>query len=300
MPPQPSSEQRAFEKTLARAARSFDLKPLLNLLLANGFTRDTIILQSSLGGTSASIIEEVSFKKHHPRLAYVTLNVGLLGDSSLLPSYFLQVIEQSPDADKFYDFIRFFDNRLLWSLIDALYPEDNARIFRDWSSAKQSFLKLLGVGSVSTLRWLFQLYFPELRVQVQRSSVLAPNTTDAFSFKPSSQLDGASVLGGRQASDASGFTVELIADEETNGRGKGWAGIVKARLETALLPRLAPFKLPLLIRVRVLEHASWARLEDTSQHQGFLGYDRILGDEATGHTFVVFRGVTGETQTIGA
>jgi hypothetical protein len=81
-------------------------------------------------------------------------------------------------------------------------------------------------------------------------------------------------------------------------RGNGWAGIVRTRLAQKLLPILAPFRLPVAFRLRVLQHASWATVEASDRSRGYLGYDRLRGDKEAGHTIVIFRGITGETRLI--
>lgn len=295
----PSSTQaRDFEEKVERHARRFDLKPLLDLLRANGYRREEIIFESAMGSTSSSIIEGVRFEHERGRWVYITLNLGLLGDSSLLPSYFFEVAEKTRDPDVFYDFIRFFDHKLLQSLVRSLYPEDDDIVFRDWGAAKTSFLKMLGMGSTSTLQWLMQLYFPELRVQASRQTF--SNLTTAHAFKPgSSPLDGTGVLGRVYAAAESGFIVDLVAEEENDARGTPWAAVVRRRLDARVLPMLRPYRLPLVVRLKVLVHASWLQVEAGEQTKGFLGYDRFKTKDESGHTIIVYRHATTDPDDAG-
>src|ERR1700735_4499126 len=88
-----------FEERLTREASRFELKPLVDLLRAHGYPRELILCESSSKGRGTSIVQAVTFRERPVRGVLVTLNIGLLGDNSLLPSYFQQVIEQSPDPD---------------------------------------------------------------------------------------------------------------------------------------------------------------------------------------------------------
>jgi hypothetical protein len=111
----------------------------------------------------------------------------------------------------------------------------------------------------------------------------------------SSRLDGTGILGRTYESDAAGFLVELLAEEETDSRGHPWPNVVRERLNSYVLPLLAAHRIPLVVRLRVMFHASWVRVDFpfTDEH-GYLGYERIRGEAEEGHTLVVYRGVTGE------
>jgi hypothetical protein len=283
----------AFEARLVREARRFDLKPLMDLLIAKGYLREEILFEGSHEGESSAIVESIRFRTN-PRGVVVALNLGLLGDNTLLPSYFLQVVDGMPDPERFYDFIRFFDHRLLENMRRALFPEDDNGVYRDFRQMLQSFFKMLGPGSASTLHWLGQLYFPELSVRAARW--LFTDSSDAHAFRTGeSLLDGTGILGRKYVSDAAGLVLDLFAEEETDARGRAWPNIVRLRLNESVLPLLAPFRIPLVVRLTVLFHASWVRVDvPFSRQRGYLGYERIKGDAESGHTTVIYRGVTGQ------
>src|SRR6185436_18501491 len=119
-------------------------------------------------GAASTLIEAVSFRAGPPRRVLITMNLGLLGDNSLLPSYFFHIIEGTHAPERFYDFIRFFDHRLIENLRRGLHPDDDHGIYRDWNEVLRSFFRMLGPGSVSTMHWLGQHYFPDLGVRVAR------------------------------------------------------------------------------------------------------------------------------------
>jgi hypothetical protein len=289
-------ERAAFEARLQREAHRFDLKPLLDLLVTKGYDRDAILFESSQEGPSSSLVRAIQFLKRPQGTVLITLNMGLLGDNSLLPSYFLQLIEESAEPERFFDFIRFFDHRLLDNLIRALYPEDPGNAYRDWDHVLRALFRMLGLGSVSTLQWLVQIYFPDLRVRVARRPF--ENATASHACRTGiSRLDGSGIIGRVYQADATGFLVDLFAEEETDSRGKDWPTVVEARLTDRLLPLLAPFRIPLIVRLKVMYHASWAHVDTPyAEEQGYLGYERIRGDPESGHSTIIYRGVTGETR----
>lgn len=284
----------AFEQKISEEARRFDLRPLLELLRSKGYPRSDVFYESSSQGRTSSLVDAVRFEQQPIRRVVLTVNLGLLASGALIPSYFFEVIERTDEPERFYDFIRFFDHWVIARLVEALYPEDDTRLFRDWDAVRRSFVRMLGVPSISTLHWLAALHFPELRVSVERKGF--PNEMSSHALRTGiSKLDGSSVLGTRYEADAAGFLVELTAEEETDARGRGWATVVRERLNEQLLPLLAAHRVALSVRLRVLEHASWAALEEGAARRGYLGYDRIRDAEASGHTLILCRGVTGET-----
>lgn len=285
-----TTELTATEERIAARAREFDLGPLLRLLEAEGYSAGHILFESNPEPVSAaSFVEAVTFHRSPLRRVVVTLNVGLLGANSLLPSYFLEVAEQCPNPESFFDFIRFFDHRLLEGFARALYPENNSALVGDWERTKGFYFRMLGMGSVTTLQWFFQLYFPELRVWVSRISFR--HITRGHELRTgTSPLDGTAVLGDSYASESTGFQVELHAEEATDARGQGWPEVVERRIHERLVPLLAPARLRLEVGLTVAAHAVWARLAQ----RGYLGYERLPGGALLGHRLVVFQGNTAE------
>jgi hypothetical protein len=283
----------ALEARIVREARRFELKPLIDLLVRKGYPREEIVLEGTRDGTSANLVEAVRFEKQPERIVVLKLNLGLLGDNTLLPSYFYAVTDKSPEPERFEDFVRFFDHRLIQNLLRALYPDEDGALYRDWGEVLRSFFRMLGPNSVATLHWIAQRYFPDLGVEVGRCAFI--DTTEAHAaVTGESLLDGSAILGRAYQSDTSGFGIDLFADEETNDRGKAWPNIVKLRLNEQVLPLLAPFRVPLRVRLTVRRHASWARVDiPFAAMRGYLGYERIEGDPDAGHTTVIYRGMTG-------
>lgn len=285
----------AFERRLAREAQRFDLGRLLCVLREHGYERDDILFEGARdGSTSPSIVEAVRFLEPPKRGVVITLNLGLFSDGTLLPSYFLEAIESSPDPDRFYDFIRFFEHWLYEGYVRAVYPEAPGGPFGEYERMLRAYFRMLGPGSVSTLQWLWQLYFPELCVRVTRRAFASETASHAFRTGES-RLDGTGILGRVYPWEAAGFIVDILAEDEVDERGRPWPGLVRSRMSARLLPLLDPFRIPLLVRLVVLHHASWARVEAPGgAAQGYLGYERLRDKAASPHTMIVYRGVTGE------
>ncbi|HVZ35193.1 MAG TPA: hypothetical protein VG963_22355, partial [Polyangiaceae bacterium] len=218
--------------------------------------------------------------------------------NTLLPSYFLREVESSRDPQRFYDFIRFFDHCLIENYVRASWPEHDPDIFGDYALLCTAVLKLIGLDSVSSVHWLVQSAFPELGVRVTRGAF--PSATGSHACRTGlSRLDGSSVIGRVYETEAQGFLIDLVTDEEAYDRHHNWAAIVRSRLNERCLPVLAPFRLPLRVVLTVLSHASWARLESLrAKTSGYLGYDRIRADEDSQHSVVIWSGIAGETDVL--
>lgn len=276
------------EERIAARARSFDLGPLLRLLEAEGYSSEHILFESN-PETSASpaLVAAVTFHRAPLRRVVVTLNLGLLGANALLPTYFQHVAEQMPAPESYFDFIRFFDHRLLGQFIRALYPERDSGMVGDWERTKSFYFRMLGVGSVATLQWLFQLHFPELRGWVTRKTFRSTSLGEDLRAG-SSLLDGSSVLGSTYESETPGFQVDLLAEEDPDPRAEGWPQLVERRFREVLLPLLAPSRVHLELGLTVASQSAFARL---SEH-GYLGYERLQGEGSIGHRMVIFLGDT--------
>jgi hypothetical protein len=286
-----------IEARITREAQSFDLRPLVELLMAQGYAYEDILFESSNEGRSASVVKAVTFRHKPMRTVLITVELGLLGDNSLLPSYFLHVAERMPDPAPLFDFLRFFDHCLITNLFNALHPE-RGRTYASWRGTLKSFLRMARPESPGTMHWVAQLYFPELRVSVARTPF--ENATDQHACLTGiSRLDGAGILGRIYVAESNGLRVDLVAEDEVDLSGRAWSDIVLLRLREQLLPLLAPFRIPLVVRLIVLAHASWAHVDDpNAEEKGYLGYDRLRSNSEKRHTTIMFRGITGEAQPL--
>ncbi|HET8933431.1 MAG TPA: hypothetical protein VFN67_08335 [Polyangiales bacterium] len=288
---------RAFRERVSKRARSFELKPLIELLLTHGYRREQLLFESNREGGATSLVHSIHFSPDDTDVL-ITVNLGLLGDNTLLPSYFLREVEHGPDPQRFYDFIRFFDHRLIDNYVRASWPEDDPNVYGDYTLLCTAVLKLIGLDSASSVYWLMQSAFPELGVRVTRGAF--PSATSSHACRTGqSLLDGSSVIGRVYETEAQGFLVDLVCDEEAYDSKRNWAAVVRERLSERCLPVLAPFLVPLRIVLTVLSHASWARLENArAQTSGYLGYDRIKDTTDGQHSVVIWSGIAGESETL--
>ncbi len=286
-----------LERRIVADAQRFDLRPLMDVLRQCGYTRDDIVFESAAHGRSAGVVRAVRFRRRPVRSAVVTVEMGLLGDNTLLPSYFYHVLERATEADRdrLTDFLRFFDHRLIEGMFLALHPEEVPALYRSWPEILRTFLRMSVPASIDTLHWLAQLYFPELRVKVTRAGLDDPSAIQGI--RTGGVLDGTGVLGKTYHTVLSGFRVDLIAEDEVDLSGRPYAEIVLDRLATRLLPCLAEFGIGLVVRLVVTWHGSWAHLATpgAATNRGYLGYDRLRYGDERRHTTVIYRGVTGET-----
>lgn len=283
-----------FEERVRQSARRFGIKPLIDLLLAHGYRREQLLFESNREGGATSLVHAVEFRTGGADVL-ITVNLGLLGDNALLPSYVLREVERSPDPQRFYDFIRFFDHRLIDNYVRASWPEDDPHVYGDYTLLCRAALKLVGLDSVSSLHWFVQHLFPELGVRVRRGAF--PSSTHSHACRTGiSRLDGSSVIGRLYETEAQGFLIELVSDEEAYDHKLTWAAVVRSRLHERCLPVLEPFRLPVRVVLTVLSHASWARLESASEETtGYLGYDRVMAKTDSRHSVVIWSGVPGES-----
>ena len=281
-----------FERRVVAEACRFDLRALVQALLAHGWAREQILFEGNPESpASGGMVERLVLRKR-PRLAVITVNMGLLADGSLLPTYFVQAIERSRDPAVFHDFVRFFDHRLVANHLAALWPEEDPAVHPDYPAVARALLSMGGFSSVAAMHVIAVAAWPELAVRVGRTAF--QERTEAHGTQTGvSRLEGTTVIGRHFQSDAQALSVDLVAEEETDSRGRPWAAIVRRRFVERVQPLVGPFRVPLEVRLRVLEHASWAHLDaGTSGSTGYLGYDRIHGDPEEGHAVTIFRGIT--------
>lgn len=309
--PSAASDLTPMEARIQAEATRFDLRPLLELLGKIGYGREAILFESTESGPAPSLVRGVRFSKSPIRTAIVSVHIGLLGDNTLLPSYFFYLIQQSADPTRFFDFLRFFDHRLIENFFAAVHPEiadaelsstgapvaGRSWLFGDYHGALRSFLRMAAPGSPSTLHWLVQLYFPEFRVRVLRQPF--SDETDSHACRTGiSRLDGSGILGRIYTTEVPGLLVDLIVEDEVDLSGREQADIVRERLDTRLLPLLATFRLALTVRLVVRWHSSAAHVDDPKAiDKSFLGYNRLHGRlqrPELEHTTVMYRGRTEE------
>lgn len=273
-----TSDRRRIENLLIQKARRLDLPSLLAALDWLGYPSERIQFQGNQNPTSTeSVIDALEFHESN-KTAVCRLNLGLGGTHGLLPGYFLSVSENLPEPEQFHRFLEFFESGLLSDYAVAQAPERHHR----WKKITKTHFEMLGLGSCSTLTWLFGQVFPELAVQVERSSV--PSRTDAHALVVGGVLNGSSVLGSTHDASRTGFLITLFAEDEQTDNGASWWRVAQDRVRSQVLHHLEGLQVFIHVQLVVEDHSSWAKLSPEAQ----LGYDRVGGEGRT-HTVSVYQ-----------
>ena len=235
-----SARADALKAEISRRAAEFDPASLLLLLTYLGYRSEEILFQSSIREVSQpALVHRVEFRADPVKQAIVTLNIGLFGPQSPLPSYFKRLVDDANlDEQSFTDFVRFFDHKLLEGWVRSIYPEHDRAVFRDFEKTKESYLRLLGIGSVSTVHWLVELAYPELEVMVEKGTIMRSVRLEGARLG-FCDLGGGAVLGGWLRAPVPGFLITLYSDDEHTESGRPWAEEVMRRLERLIFPTLA-------------------------------------------------------------
>lgn len=284
-----SAEERAQLQARVRdRAPSMDLPALLALLWWLGWHPDEVRFASPPSSMSQpGLIAGVDFADH-PRHVKVYLNLGLLGAQSPLPSYFFRRMDEIGfDNHHFVEFIGFFDHAALTDLLHAIYPETDARLFPDWETAKWREVQLLNLRSTSTLSWLFQSVFPDLRVTLEKATVLRELEAGGLRLG-AAVLGGDAVLGRRVRIPVQSRQIVLATETERAASGLAWPAEIQERLQRIIMPILGPVGVDLDIHLEVRSHEAYARLHG----QSYLGYDRVQGGEDSYRRIRIYSGNT--------
>ncbi|MBL4850452.1 MAG: type VI secretion system baseplate subunit TssG [Planctomycetes bacterium] len=276
-----------LEKDIARRAADFDPLALIRVLTEAGYEKEEILFRSNSTDASAvSLVTSIEFHSLPPRRVVVTMNLGLLGPQSPLPSYFKHLLVSGEvDEAAFLEFLHFFDHNLIREQLEASEPELSTRVFANFDQTKRDYLRLMGLGSPTTLHWLFKLVFPELGVRVGQGTMNRIVPLDGIRLA-SSRLGGSGVMGGRARVPVRGFFVTLYCDEEHSDFGHPWVEEVRRRLDTLAFPPLADASLDLRISLVIRSEKVFARLS----HESYLGFDRIRGGQRRNREVLVWNG----------
>lgn len=264
-----------LEELITQNAKQFQLDALISALAGLGYSPQDIRFESHPElGPARSLIESVRFETWG---VLVAMNLGLTGGLGLLPSYFDEMAEKLPDASVLYRFLQFFDDGLLRKFSEAITPEYHAR----WPLIQKTHFSMLGHGSVSTLTWLFGLYYPELEVQVKRAELAT--LTDAYAIRMGkSNLDGSGVLGPTYDVSKSGFEIRLYVAEHHPSHNHDWWNIATQRLHEYILPLLSGQAIRLRVILVFRNPEETAELSELSR----LGAQSIGGQPAEHHIII--------------
>jgi hypothetical protein len=281
-----------MEEDVSRRIHDFDIISLLHLLSTMNYAPEEIRFRSRNSICSQSgLIHDIAFTQEPVREAVITMNMGLLGVQSPLPSYFRKKME-SEEAGRWSlaDFIGYFDHHLIRDYVCNIYPEINRFFFPHWELTKRRYLQILNLKSIGTLHWLFQTVFPEIVVQVE-NAVLSSDVQTRPVLLGKTILGGDSVFGNKTSVAVQGRRVTLYSEEEMTDTQVPWPREIKNRLSSLVFPVLQPTGIDLEINLVLKSQKRWVRLHSET----YLGYDRIQSGEDAYRRIRIFRGHIGES-----
>lgn len=272
---------------VGKRIREFDPLSLLLVLKRLGYSLEQILFRSHPSICSQdALFEEIRFRSQPSPHVVVSVNMGLLGAQTSLPSYFLKRMDRDDiDSARFVEFIQFFDHPLLFNFFRSIYPEVDARVFPDYEENHRRQLLMLGLRSPVTMHWMFHLVFPELDVRVEKAVLQRTLETRPF-ILGKSNLGRDSVLGRTFAAPIHGLRVHLFSDSEFSPDGTPWVKIIGRRLDDLIFPLLRAVGVELEIFLILRGQKSWARLKSGS----YLGYDAFKGAREKQRRLLVFSG----------
>ena len=263
-----------IESKIQACKDKFDFISLLRLLNHIGYTTSRIRFKSYNSLVSQKgLIRKIQFKKTTEKTVVITLNLGLLGPQSPLPSYFQKMIDAGRmDVNAFFQFINFFDHPLIEDFLQYAIPERNKKLFPDWEKMKLNYIKMLDLKSVGTVYWFLSLYFPELELRVDKIAKKREITTTPF-ILGNAILGDTSTFGDKTIILAEGIKVTFFADEELNNQNVPWPQEIRRRLKEEVFPIFSSAGMDIKVMLVIKFQNTWARLQPDS----YLGYDKIQG-----------------------
>jgi hypothetical protein len=270
------ARQRLRERALAARAHEFEGGALLDALHDLGYDDHDVVLRSrnSMVRPSA-LVHELRFERVPRRRVVVTLNLGLLGCESPLPSYILKLAESSTDL--LVPFFEYFDHTLLRSRLRMQWPERDPELGCDWASTRRDVSKLVRMDSPAMAHWLFRRVYPELDVAVRRHATRRTIPTQPVVLGRTAIGDG-SALGGVTDVLCGGLAATIVASEPLALSGVPWQQEAARRLREQLLPQIVDSAIGLTVTLVIRDRPSFLTLSPSS----FLGLQPLQsGSSAT-------------------
>jgi hypothetical protein len=279
----------SIEERITERIQSFDVPALLDLLAKEGYGDAEVEFRSHRSMVhQANLVHSIEFlapKTHQsPRRVIITVNMGLLGVQTPLPSFLFQAMDRL-DHDVMENFIAYFDHLLLRARFASSFPERDETLLPAWEKNSEHRLRLLRLAAPSSMHWLFSKVFPEAEVSVQRQTHRQRIDSGGIRLGSVTLGDGTAV-GGFATVPMNGVEVRLFLNSAVTGTGEPWAREARRRLNTRILPYLHEASLPLTVILGLRDQSSHARLHDES----YLGYDPIVGGPEHLQEVILFSG----------
>jgi len=275
-------------RKIANRIHAFDFISLLKLLFYYGVQPEEVLFKGHMSICSQTgLIQGIEFQYKPELRVTVTVNMGLLSAQTALPNYFQKnIATKDIDIQNFADFIGYFDHFLIQNYIFNLYPENNPKYFSSWERTKRNYLMLMEPKSCSTLFWIFQLAFPELKIQIKKVAVNRDVRAAAL-ILGKTILGSDSVFGRKTTVPVYGRHVTLFSGKDTTGTGTPWPKEIETRLEDQVFPILRSAEIDLEVTLVIKTQKRWMKLHPES----YLGYDKMKGGEAQYRRIRIHRGL---------
>jgi hypothetical protein len=284
-----------LKKLIVSKAASFSIEGLIDQLFRIGYTWDSLKFRGVQSFVSqVSLIHKVEFEDEPQSIALVHVNFGLLSPQSPLPSYFFQEMEKdSFRAELFLDFISWFDQTLIEEYITNLYPEFSPKISGYWEGCFESFFSLVNMKSPTTIKWLFDLVYPELGCIVEKMPLKRVLYTDSIRLGKTTIGDN-SGFNGKSRVSVTGLRVTLFSETEFFRPGMPWAEEIIRRIQRDIFPHIGSLKTGLDIFLVISTQKSFATLDKTT----YLGYDKLKGGKENLRRIRIISGCAGSTKSL--
>jgi len=278
---------KEIESKIQADKDKFDFISLLRLLNHIGYSNSRIRFRSYNSLVSQKgLIRKIEFKKKTEKRVVITLNFGLLGPQTPIPSYFQKMIDSGiMDVNAFFQFINFFDHPLIEDFLQYAIPERNIKLFPDWEKMKLNYINMLDLKSVTTVYWFLSLYFPELELRVDKMANKREITTTPF-ILGNAILGDTSTFGDKTIIYAEGIKVTFFSEEEVNNQNVSWPMEIKKRLKHRVFPIFSLVGMDIKVMLVIKFQNTWAKLQPNS----YLGYDKIQGGRNQLRVIKVYNG----------
>ncbi|MGI0119072.1 hypothetical protein [Zooshikella sp. RANM57] len=256
----------------------FDILALLKLLDYKGYTTDKIRFKSNANLTSQKrIVERVEFIFEY---VHITLNLGLLGTQTHLPSYWLKKLDHyTLDRPQLEALLILLDHMIILDFLGQLYPEINRYYFTQWHQIVQQHVFLDTTLSSMNLHWLLTHVFPEFDIILEQQPRVQSTQAKTHTFGMST-FNSTTTLGGIGFQTVSSLLIRLTLRYADYRHNLNWENEINYRLRHYVLV----FFTNKSVNFDIVFTTSIPREGLRLQLQSQLGQDTLIGmDNRTKH-----------------
>lgn len=278
----------ALEQEIRRRIREFEVPALLDLLASMGHGPGDIQFRAHrASGPQPTLLHAIEFPPRSelaPAAArvIVTVNLGLLSCRSPLPSYFQRFFQNVDTYDPVTELLEVLDRSLLHT---RLAWDRRERSVARWDMTRRNFLRIFGLDSPLGLDWLFRRVFPELGVEVRRTSDEYRVPYDGATLGRSKL--GECTFGAIARVGVHDLEVLLVCESALYREEEPWVLEGDRRLRSVVFPLLDEVCMTLTVVFILLDRGVGVRLKGRDEAAqlgppGHVGYDPLTRPEQPG------------------